>query len=127
MQLVMVGNQHQRSYGTKTQAQNTINLGQISGKMKTWNNFILRPILRSLSFTQTKYFTCFIVHCNVDTPANVICIYISESPWSKTSKSSSIARTSSTVNSWLGCGASILKDTKHDNLLCKIDYSKYYN
>ena len=24
-------------------AQNTINLGQISGEMKTWNNFILRP------------------------------------------------------------------------------------
>ena len=44
MQLVMVGNQHQRSYGTKTmKAQNTINLGQISGEMKTWNNYILRP------------------------------------------------------------------------------------
>ena len=24
-------------------AQNTINLGQISGEMKTWNNSILRP------------------------------------------------------------------------------------
>ena len=44
MQPVMVGNQHQRSYPeTKTmKAQNTINLGQISGEMKTWNNFILR-------------------------------------------------------------------------------------
>ena len=42
MQLVMVGNQHQRSYGKKTmKAQNTINLGQISGEMKTWNTFIL--------------------------------------------------------------------------------------
>ena len=42
MQLVMVGNQHQRSYGNKTmKAQNTINLGQISGEMKTWNTFIL--------------------------------------------------------------------------------------
>ena len=43
MQLVMVGNQHEISYGTKTmKAQNTINLGQISGEMNTWNNFILR-------------------------------------------------------------------------------------
>ena len=42
MQLVMVGNQHQRSYGKKNmKAQNTINLGQISGEMKTWNTFIL--------------------------------------------------------------------------------------
>ena len=42
MQLVMVGNQHQRSYGNKTmKAQNTINLGQISGEIKTWNNFIM--------------------------------------------------------------------------------------
>ena len=42
MQLVMVGNQHQRSYGKKTmKAQNTINLGQISREMKTWNTFIL--------------------------------------------------------------------------------------
>ena len=42
MQLVMVGNQHQRSYGKKTmKAQNTINLDQISGEMKTWNTFIL--------------------------------------------------------------------------------------
>ena len=42
MQLVMVGNQHQISYGKKPmKAQNTINLGQISGKMKTWNTFIL--------------------------------------------------------------------------------------
>ena len=41
MQLVMVGNQHQ-SYGKKTmKAQNTINLGQISREMKTWNTFIL--------------------------------------------------------------------------------------
>ena len=43
MQLVMVGNQHQRSYGKKTmKAHNTINLGQISGEMKTLNTFILR-------------------------------------------------------------------------------------
>ena len=43
MQLVMVGNLHQRSYGIKTiKAQNTINLVKISGEMKTWNNFILR-------------------------------------------------------------------------------------
>ena len=42
MQLVMVENQHQRSYGKKPmKAQNTINLGQISGEMKTWNTFIL--------------------------------------------------------------------------------------
>ena len=42
MQLVMVGNQHQRSYGNKNmKAQNTINLGKISGEIKTWNNFIL--------------------------------------------------------------------------------------
>ena len=42
MQLVMVGNQHQRSYGEKTtKAQNTINLGKISGEMKTLNTFIL--------------------------------------------------------------------------------------
>ena len=53
MQLVMVGNQHQRSYGTKAmKAQNTINLGKISGEMKTWNNFILRSkaILRYIIF-----------------------------------------------------------------------------
>ena len=36
MQLVMVGNQHQTM-----KAQNTINLSQISGEMKTWNTFIL--------------------------------------------------------------------------------------
>ena len=42
MQLVMVGNQHQISYGKKTmKAQNTINLGKISVEMKTWNTFIL--------------------------------------------------------------------------------------
>ena len=58
MQLVIVGNQHQRSYGEKTmKAQNTINLGKISGEMKTWNTFILGfkglnrflPVVRSLS------------------------------------------------------------------------------
>ena len=43
-------------------AQNTINLGQISGEMKTWNNFILRSkglIKTSIPFFCINRWFCF--------------------------------------------------------------------
>ena len=57
MQLVMVGNQHQRSYRKKTMtAQNTINLGQISGEMKTEYFYSGVKILpRALGMMEIEY------------------------------------------------------------------------
>ena len=75
MQLVMVGNQHQRSYGEKTmKAQNTINLGQISGEMKTWNTFILGSKIITCGVIDS-FKSVLTVQCDVRVSCMIISFY----------------------------------------------------